>query len=191
VKTEEHRRVAATLPEGVFNAQGRFSLSPAPPEIMAELERLHLPIGGVRTRLHDTPRFVMERLMNRPYFSFLPLIFMTFVLCLVTEPAATQEVGLVTVDVKDVAKGYRANSLRLKPVLNDKKELIGTIDDFMFGRDDGVFVILAVGDFVGLSGHLVAVPFKSLKLDDPSGSIVLPGASQAALLKLPVFFYNR
>jgi len=105
--------------------------------------------------------------------------------------AATQEVGLVTVDVADVAKGYRANSLRLKPVMNDKKELIGTIDDFMFGRDDGVFVILAVGDVVGLGGHLVAVPFKSLKIDDPNGNIVLPGASQAALRKLPVFFYNR
>ena len=124
-------------------------------------------------------------------FLFLPLIFAALVLCLVTEPAATQEVGLVTVDVKDVAKGYRANSLELKPVMNDKGELIGTIDDFMFGRDDGVFVILAVGDFVGLGGNLVAVPFKSLKFDDPNGSVVLPGASQAALRKLPVFFYNR
>ena len=100
--------------------------------------------------------------MNRPHFSFLPLILTAFFLCLVTELAATQEVGLVTVDVKDVAKGYRANSLRLKPVMNDKKELIGTIDDFMFGRDDGVFVILAVGDFVGLGGHLVAVPSRAL-----------------------------
>ena len=39
VQTEEHRRVAAPLPEGVINTQGRFSLSPAAPEIMAELER--------------------------------------------------------------------------------------------------------------------------------------------------------
>ena len=77
--------------------------------------------------------------MNRPHFSFLPLILTAFFLCIVTESAATQEVGLVTVDVKDVAKGYRANSLRLKPVMNDKKELIGTIDDFMFGRDDVCF----------------------------------------------------
>ena len=129
--------------------------------------------------------------MNRPHFSFLPLILTAFFPCIVTGSAATQEVGLVTVDVADVAKGYRANSLRLKPVMNDKGELIGTIDDFMFGRDDGVFVILAVGDFVGLGGHLVAVPFKSLKIDDPNGNIVLPGASQAALRKLPVFFYNR
>jgi hypothetical protein len=44
--------------------------------------------------------------MNRPHFSFLPLILTAFFLCIVTESAATQEVGLVTVDVKDVAKGY-------------------------------------------------------------------------------------
>jgi hypothetical protein len=40
VKTEEHQQTAATLPEGAINAQGRFSLSPASPEIMAQLERL-------------------------------------------------------------------------------------------------------------------------------------------------------
>jgi hypothetical protein len=40
VQTEEHRQAAATLPEGAINTQGRFSLSPASPEIIAELERL-------------------------------------------------------------------------------------------------------------------------------------------------------
>jgi hypothetical protein len=40
VQTEEHRQAAAALPEGTINAQGRFSLSPAPPGIIAELERL-------------------------------------------------------------------------------------------------------------------------------------------------------
>jgi hypothetical protein len=40
VTTEEHRQTAAALPEGVINAQGRFSLSPASPEIIAELDRL-------------------------------------------------------------------------------------------------------------------------------------------------------
>lgn len=60
------------------------------------------------------------------------------------------------------------------------------------GRDKGpVFAVLAVGDFVGVDGELVAVPFRSLKLDDPSSNIVLPGASRAAPQKLPVFLYNR
>lgn len=53
VQTEEHRRTAATLPEGVINAQGRFSLSPASPEIMAELERL-LKAATVHTVVSDS-----------------------------------------------------------------------------------------------------------------------------------------
>ncbi|MDB5579851.1 MAG: photosystem reaction center subunit, partial [Bradyrhizobium sp.] len=58
----------------------------------------------------------------------------------------------------------------------------------IFGKDGSIFVVLAVGD---LTGHLVAIPFRSLKLDDPSGNIVLPGASRAALEKLPVFLTSR
>ena len=98
----------------------------------------------------------------------------------------------MTLDTNDVAKGYRADTLKLKPVVNEKGETIGVIDDFVFGRGDcNIFAILGVGDFIGSAGQLVAVPFHSLTLDDPSGSIVLPGASRAALQKLPVFLYNR
>ncbi len=114
------------------------------------------------------------------------------VLLLPPSPASAQEVSLVTPDAKEVAKGYRAEELKLRLVVNDKGEIIGRIDDFIFGRDNGpIFAVLKVGDFVGLEGELVAVPFKSLKLDDSSGQIVLPGASLAALRKLPVFLYNR
>jgi sporulation protein YlmC with PRC-barrel domain len=114
------------------------------------------------------------------------------VLLLPPSPASAQEVALVVPDAKEVAKGYRAEQLKLRSVVNDKGEIIGRIDDFIFGRDNGpIFAVLKVGDFVGLEGELVAVPFKSLKLDDSSGQIVLPGASRAALQKLPVFLYNR
>jgi hypothetical protein len=106
--------------------------------------------------------------------------------------ASTQEVSLVVPDAKEVAKGYRAKALELKTVVNDKGESIGRIDDFIFGRDDEpVFAVLAVGDFVGLYGELVAVPFRNLKLNDSSDTIVLPGASRAALQKLPLFQYNH
>ena len=114
------------------------------------------------------------------------------VLLLPPSPASAQEVVLVAPDAKEVAKGYRAEELKLRSVVNDKGEIIGRIDDFIFGRDNGpIFAVLKVGDFVGLEGELVAVPFRSLKLDDSSGKIVLPGASLAALRKLPVFLYNR
>lgn len=51
--------------------------------------------------------------------------------------ASTQEFALVAPDVKEVAKGYRADALKLKSVVNDKGENIGRIDDFIFGRDNG------------------------------------------------------
>ena len=106
--------------------------------------------------------------------------------------ASAQEVALVAPDVKEVAKGYRADDLKLRSVVNDKGDIIGHIDDFIFGRDNGpVYTVLNVGDFDGFNGELVAVPFKSLKLDDSSGKIVLPGARREALRKLPVFLYNR
>jgi hypothetical protein len=114
------------------------------------------------------------------------------VILLLPSLSAGQEVALVAPDAKEVAKGYRAEELKLRSVVNDKGDIIGHIDDFIFGRDNGpVFVVLSVGDFVGLGSELVAVPFKSLKLDDSSGKVVLPGASLAALRKLPVFLYNR
>jgi len=114
------------------------------------------------------------------------------VLLLPPSSASGQEVALVAPDAKEVAKGYRAEELKLRSVVNDKGEIIGRIDDFIFGRDNGpIFAVLKVGDFVGLDGELVAVPFRSLKLDASSGQIVLPGASRAALQKLPVFLYNR
>jgi hypothetical protein len=40
VQTEEHRQAAAALPEGAINTNGRFSLSPASPEIIADLDHL-------------------------------------------------------------------------------------------------------------------------------------------------------
>jgi hypothetical protein len=115
------------------------------------------------------------------------------VLFLLASPGTlAQEIGLVTLDAKEVAKGYYANALKFRSVINDKGEIIGKIDDFIFSRDGGqIFAVLAVGDFIGLYGHLIAVPFRILKLDDPPGSIMLPGASRAALQKLPVFLYNH
>lgn len=102
-----------------------------------------------------------------------------------------QEVGLVALDVREVAKGISGNALKVRSVVNDKGEAIGRVDDFIFSRDgEQVFAVLAVGDFVGLGSHLIAVPFRNLKFDDRLGSIVLPGASRAALSKLPVFLYN-
>src|SRR5258707_972234 len=105
--------------------------------------------------------------------------------------ATGQEIGLTPLETNEVARGYRAENLRLRPVVNDKNETIGRINDFIFGKDDNIYAILAVGDFPALGGQLVAIPFRSLKLDDPSGHVVLPSASRNALQKLPVFVGGR
>jgi hypothetical protein len=108
-----------------------------------------------------------------------------------TDRAAAQEVSLTPLEATEVARGYRAETIKLKPVVNDKNETIGRINDFIFGKDGNTYALLAVGDFTGLGGHLIAVPFRNLKLDDPSGYVVLPGASRSALEKLPVFVSNN
>lgn len=102
-------------------------------------------------------------------------------------PALSQEVELAVVDVKTVARGYRASKLKDKPVVNQQNEKIGSVDDVIIGKDGGVYAVLQVGGFLGIGERLVAVPYKSLSLDDQSGRIVLPGASREALKKLPVF----
>jgi hypothetical protein len=131
-------------------------------------------------------------IMNRLRFLLLAAVVSTAVApSLWTAQAAAQEVALTPLEATEVAKVYRAEALKLKPVVNDKNETIGRINDFIFGKDGHIYAVLAVGDFVGLNGHLVAIPFPSLKLDDPSGYVVLPGASRAALEKLPVFVSNR
>jgi hypothetical protein len=130
--------------------------------------------------------------MNRSLFSLLPAVIVTTVVfSLWTDLASGQEVALTPMQATEVARGYRAEALKLKPVVNDKNETIGRITDFIFGKDGNIYVVLAVGDFTGVGGHIIAIPFRNLKLDDPNGDIVLPGASRAALEKLPVLLSNR
>ena len=130
-------------------------------------------------------------IMNKSRFSFLPSVVLTTVaLSSWTGHGAAQEIALSPLQATEVAKGYRADALKLMAVVNDKNVPIGRVNDFIFGKDGSIFVVLAVGDS-GLAGQLVAIPFHSLKLDDPSGNIVLPGASRAALEKLPVFLTSR
>jgi hypothetical protein len=130
--------------------------------------------------------------MNRSRVSLLPAVLVTAALLLSADRATAQEVGLAPLDVKEVARGYRAEALKLKLIANEKSQVLGKISDFIFSKDgSNIFVVLAVDDFPGPGSHLIAIPFRSIKLDDPSGYLVLPGASAAALDKLPVFAYNR
>ncbi|MFZ1430640.1 MAG: PRC-barrel domain-containing protein [Geminicoccaceae bacterium] len=104
-------------------------------------------------------------------------------------PVLSQAVEVVIVDIKSVAKGYRISKLTARDVVNDQSQEIGKIDDFIVDKDKVMFAILEVGGFLGVGGHLVAVPFTSLQLDDMGRKIVLPGATKDQLEMLPVFKY--
>jgi hypothetical protein len=105
--------------------------------------------------------------------------------------AQAQGVQLVIVDVKAVATVYRTSTLKGTDVRNDQKEKIGDIDEVIVMPNADDFVIIQVGGFLGLGGHLIATPFKSLKIDETGRNIVLPGASKEALKKLPEFKYAK
>jgi hypothetical protein len=101
--------------------------------------------------------------------------------------AAAQEIGLTPLEATEVAKGYSADALKFRSVVNDKHERIGRINDFIFGKDGAIYAVLTVDESTGLYGHLVAIPLRQFKLDESPDYVVLPGASRTALTKLPVY----
>ena len=120
------------------------------------------------------------------------MIWTALAFALAAGPALPQAaVQLVKVDLSVVAKGYRMSKLIGSSVINDKSEKIGTIDDVIADKDKKQlsFAVLQVGGFLGVGGHLVAVPYDSLVIDDTGQKITLPGASKDELKKLSQFNY--
>jgi hypothetical protein len=79
--------------------------------------------------------------------SFLSAVVLTtVVLSSWTGHGAAQEIALTPLQATEVAKGYRTDALKSKPVVNDKSDTIGMVNDFIFGKDGSIFVVLAVGD---------------------------------------------
>jgi len=104
---------------------------------------------------------------------------------------SADDVALV-VDVVVVAKGYRTSALTGRAMMNEKNEKIGTIDDFIIGRDKVLFVVLQIGGFLGIGSHLVAVPYQSIEIEGaPGGKPLLRGASKDELKRLPEFKYGK
>lgn len=108
-----------------------------------------------------------------------------------TQIAFTQEVVVVDVDVKEVAKGYRASELTGAEVDNGTGEAIGSIDDLIVDREKVLFAILEVGGFLGIGGYLVAIPFDSLEVSEDGVTIVLAEGSKEELEQLPEFQYQE
>jgi sporulation protein YlmC with PRC-barrel domain len=106
-------------------------------------------------------------------------------------PALTQAIQLVVVDVATVGRGYRVSKLEGKAVYNEQNQQVGSLDDIILGPDKrAIFAVVQVGGFLGMGGHMVAVPFDSLNIDGSDGKIVLPGATKDELKRLPEFKYT-
>jgi sporulation protein YlmC with PRC-barrel domain len=100
--------------------------------------------------------------------------------------------AIVKVNVDVVAKGYRASRLIGSSVTNDKNERIGTIDDLVIDKDkkQPMYAVLQVGGFLSLGGHLVAIQFDQLKINEDGTKIELLGANRQALESLNEFHYK-
>jgi hypothetical protein len=102
-------------------------------------------------------------------------------------PAFSQRAVLVSANVAQVGKGYPTSMLHGRTVRNDRNESIGTLAELVLGRDYALFAILDIGGFLGIHGRLVAVPIRTLVLDDSGRRIMLPGATRKALRNFPEF----
>jgi sporulation protein YlmC with PRC-barrel domain len=103
--------------------------------------------------------------------------------------AGSTLVGVSVTEMRDVSKGWSAKRQILgQPVLNDKDERVGSIDDIIVAPDKAVsYAIINAGGFLGLTKHNVAIPVSQLKLVD--NKLVLAGATKDALKATPAFEY--
>ena len=140
----------------------------------------------------DRRRHTRASPRTRALLTLLTIMIVVGLLLIVSnsKPVLSQGVQLVQVDVNVVAQGYRVSKLTGSSVTNEKNEKIGSIDDFVIARDRSLFAVLQVGGFLGMGGHLVAVPYDSLVIDDEGSKIQLPGASKDELRKLPELRYR-
>lgn len=104
-------------------------------------------------------------------------------------PTAGEVILGTTVEItKAIAVGRRASQLIGAPVQNEHGERIGKIDDFIVAPDNSLsYAIVSVGGFLGIGDRLVSIPVEQLQ--DQEGKLILPGATKAALEKLPEFVY--
>jgi hypothetical protein len=102
----------------------------------------------------------------------------------------SRQAELVSADVGEVKKGYRSGWLLGHSVINDQDERIGTIADLVLGQDYALSAVLEVGGFLGLGGHLVAVPIRALQFERDGRKLVLPGATRKSLRNFPEFKFE-
>lgn len=128
--------------------------------------------------------------MRKALRAFAPSALFIEALFLVPLPASAAQDVLVAPRLAVVGKGPRISRLLNRPVWNDKGQRIGAISDFIVNSDYTLFAVIQVGGFLAIGGHLVAIPFKILVIDQPAPKIVLPGATLEALQNYPEFRFR-
>jgi sporulation protein YlmC with PRC-barrel domain len=110
--------------------------------------------------------------------------------------AGKTTLGVAMVEMEAVIGGWSVQKdILKKAVVNEQKEKIGTISDIVISPNPDAklthasFAIIAVGGFLGMGKHDVAIPIEQLKLQDHT--LVLPGATKDALKALPKFEYRK
>lgn len=99
--------------------------------------------------------------------------------------------GVSVTELTNVVNGWSVKKQVLgKPVYNDKKKKVGTVEDIIIAPDKVVtYAIIGAGGFLGMDKHDVAIPIKQLKVVD--GKFTLPGATKDAIKKMPAFKYAK
>lgn len=99
--------------------------------------------------------------------------------------------GISVDEMVVVTKGWSVKKQILgKAVYNDKNQKIGKIYDLIVAPDKAIsYAIIAVGGFLGIDRHDVAIPVNQFKLE--KGKIILAGATKEALKAMPSFRYAK
>ena len=99
--------------------------------------------------------------------------------------------GVTVTELTNVVNGWSVRKQVLgKPVYNDKKKKVGTVEDIIIAPDKVVtYAIIGAGGFLGMDKHDVAIPIKQFKVVD--GKFTLPGATKDAMKKMPAFKYAK
>lgn len=76
-------------------------------------------------------------------------------------------------------------------VYNDKSQSVGSIDDILLSQGQGKAqtAVISVGGFLGIGSKLVSVPFGKLKIG--KRKVIMPGATEQALKKMPAYKFNN
>ncbi len=105
--------------------------------------------------------------------------------------AGAVTIGVTVTQLTEIVKGWSVKKKILgHDVYNDKNQKVGRISDLIVGPDKASsFAIVAVGGFLGMGRHDVAIPVKQFQ--EKGGKFILPGATKEAVKGMPPFHYAK